>query len=254
MKNWLSPALLSLFLVAPSVQAELPNLAIFTEQYSPFNFIDPDDKTNRVQGIAVDLMVEMLQKSGSSQTLKDIKLVPWARGYNDVQENTNTVLFSTTRTAERENTFKWVCPIAELKTELVALKSRAIKITKEADILNYVLATVRDDVGEELVIKAGVPVEKLSRATKYDANLKKVESGRADMYVGSMDSVASMCKTLGCDPEAFEPVYTLDISHLCYAINKNTDDKVVETLQKSLDGILAEGRFAELKKKYEKWE
>ncbi len=253
MKHGLAARLLAVFLAAPLVQAEMPNLTILTEEYVPFNFIDQEDPDKKIQGIAVDLLEEMLKKSGSSQTTKDISLVPWVRGYTNVQKDKNTLLFSTARTTDREAMFKWVCPIHELKTQLIALKSRAIKINNEADIQNYTVATVRDDVGEQLVLKAGVPEKKLDRAPKYSTNLKKLEGGRVDLFVESMERIPSMCKTLGCDPDIFEVVYTMNVSQLCYALNKNTDDKVVQSLQKSLDEILAEGRLKALHEKYEKW-
>ncbi len=235
------------------VHAELPELKIITEEYQPFNFKDPDDPSRKIQGIAVDLLSEMLAKSGSKQTAKDFNLWPWARGYQAVQDETNTVLFSTTRTAERESVFKWVCPINELKTELIALKSSGIKIQDQSEILKYKIGTVKDDVGEQLVVAAGVPVDQLQRTTKYENNIKKVESGRIDLYVGSIESVNAMCKTAGCDPANFEAVYTLNVSQLCYAFNKGTDDRVIATLQAALDELIAAGKLVELNQKYEKW-
>jgi polar amino acid transport system substrate-binding protein len=240
-------------LLTMQVSAELPKLNIITEQYQPFNFVDPDDSTHQVQGIAVDLLAEMLARAGSTQTAKDVQMQPWARGYQAVQSEQNTLLFSTTRTAERESMFKWACPINELKTELIALKSANIKISDKSELIKYQIGTVRDDVGEQLVVAAGVPLDKLQRTTKYENNLKKVETSRIDLYVGSMESVASMCKTVGCDADKFEPVYTLDVSKLCYAFHKDTDDNAVSALQKALDELVAAGKLEELSKKYEKW-
>ncbi|MBU2631115.1 MAG: ABC transporter substrate-binding protein [Proteobacteria bacterium] len=137
--------------------AGFPELVIMTEEYAPYNF----KKDGKVQGIAVDMMVEMLKKVGSSQTLDDIQLLPWARGYRNVQEMPNAVLFSTTRTKERENIFKWVCPINTLRTEVIALKSRNIKINSVQELLKYRIGCVRDDVGEQLIVAAGVPIETL---------------------------------------------------------------------------------------------
>ncbi|MBU3914153.1 transporter substrate-binding domain-containing protein [bacterium] len=238
-------------LMVSTVLADMPQLKIYTEQYEPYNFVDKNNKSRGVQGIAVDLLVEMLEKAGSSQTIGDIKLVPWARGYKELQENSDTLLFSTTRTEQREKEFKWVCPIAALKTEMIALKSKHIVIKNPNEFGNHRIGSVRDDVGEQLIVKAGVPLEKLDRTSQYINNIKKLELGRIDLYVGSWESVLTLCKIHNIDPTVFEPVYTLNVSYLCYAFNRNTSDTVIDKLQSALDKIFASGRMDELRKKYE---
>lgn len=229
-----------------TLAADFPKLLIMTEEYAPFNF----KKDGKVQGIAVDMMAEMLKKVGSSQTRDDIKHYPWARGYNEVQAKSNAVLFSTTRTKEREAIFKWVCPINTLITEMVALKSKNIKISSNAELLNYKIGCVRDDVGQQLTVAAGVPLEKLDRVSSYETNVKKLAAGRLDLYVSSMTSVTLYAEKLGIDPSQFESVYILDESHLCYAFNKDVPDDVIAKMQKAYDELIADGTLANIKAKY----
>ncbi|MBU1564637.1 MAG: ABC transporter substrate-binding protein [Proteobacteria bacterium] len=248
LRNFLS-AIVFVFLSYTIVgAADFPKLLIMTEEYSPYNF----QKDGVVQGIAVDVMVEMLKKAGSSQTLKDIELLPWARGYKQVQDQPNAVLFSTTRTKEREKMFKWVCPIASLKTEMIALKEKNIKIASTADFLKYKIGCVRDDVGQQLVIAAGVPENKLDINAGYEMNVNKLNAGRIDLYASSMTSVTDYAKELKMDPNKFESVYLLDESHLCYAFNQGVSDAVVGQLQKALDELIADGTFAKISAKYQK--
>ncbi|MCP3942134.1 MAG: ABC transporter substrate-binding protein [Desulfobacteraceae bacterium] len=225
-----------------------PKLLIATEEYAPYNF----KKDGKVQGIAVDMMVELLKKVGSSQSLKDIKLGSWARGYKNVLEKPNAVLFSTTRTKEREGLFKWVCPINTLITEAIALKSRNIKITSNKELLNYKIGTVRDDVGDQLVITAGVPKDKLDRVSSYEVNIKKLNGGRIDLYISSMSNVTVYANKMGIDPDRFESVYVLDESHLCYAFNKGVSDDVINKLQTAYNELIADGTFDKISKKYKK--
>lgn len=242
---------LLVFLIVTSgiiLAADFPNLVIMTEEYAPFNF----KKSGKVQGIAVDMMVEMLKKIGSDQTLADIKLLPWARGYRDVQAKSNAVLFSATRTKERENMFKWVCPINTLRTEVIALKSRNIKIDSAQDLLSYKIGVVRDAVGEQTVIGAGVPKSKLDRNSSYVSNVKKLNLGRIDLNVSSLNSVIQDATKSGIDPDKFESVYLLNESHLCYAFNKGVSDQNINKLQKALDKLIADGTFAQISKKYGK--
>ena len=73
--------LLLCFFCGTVVAETVDDIAFITEQYTPYNF-ESDDK---LQGIAVDRLSLMLQRVGSSQTRKDLKSLPWARGYKRVQ-------------------------------------------------------------------------------------------------------------------------------------------------------------------------
>ena len=42
-----------------------------------------------------------------------IQIYPWARAYREIQDTNNTVVFTMSRTKEREKMFQWVGPIVE---------------------------------------------------------------------------------------------------------------------------------------------
>jgi len=225
----------------------VPKFTIYTENYKPYNF----EKDGKIQGIAVELLTQMLEKTGSSQTLTDIKLVPWARGYDAVQKNEKTLLFSTARTEEREDLFKWVCPIKTITEELWALKSKNIKLNTLKDAAKYRIGTLRNDVGEQLVVsRCGVPVDKLQRANKYEFNVKKLMAGRIDLFPMSHISLTVFSKELGLDINKFESVFVLNTSHLCFAFSKDTSDDVIAKFQKALDELIEAGAPQQLTKKY----
>ena len=225
----------------------VPEFTIYTEDYKPYNF----EKDGKIQGIAVELLTQMLEKVGSSQTLADIKLVPWARGYNAVQKNEKTILFSTARTEEREDLVKWVCPIKTITEELWALKSKNIKLKTLKDAGKYRIGTLRDDVGEQLVVsRCGVPVDKLQRANKYEFNVKKLMADRIDLFPMSRASLTIFSKELGFDINKFESVFVLDTTYLCFAFSKDTSDDVIARFQKALDELIEAGVPQQLKKKY----
>ena len=72
-----------------------------------------------------------------------------------------TYLFSTTRTVDREQLFKWVGPIAVNRVVLIAAKERNLKINSVAELENYGIGVVGDDVAEQFLLNAGVPKENL---------------------------------------------------------------------------------------------
>ena len=111
----------------------------------------------KLQGISVDIIDAMFKQMGSKRTKDSIKLKPWATGYKITLKKKNCMLFSTTRTAQRENLFKWVGPIIATKIGIIAPKEKHIKISNVKELNNYKIGAVIKDIGEQLLIAQGIP-------------------------------------------------------------------------------------------------
>ncbi len=226
----------------------LPEFIIITEEREPYNF----KKDGTITGISTDVLLLVLERTGSTQTSNDIKLYPWARGYRMIQEKPNTILFTTARTKERENLFKWVGPISEIEYQIYALKSKNIKINSFQDLKKHNIGTIRKDVTEDfLVNKAGMSVDDFDRASLNSKNMLKLSLGRIDLVAQSYVSMINSCKESGLSPDDFEPVFVLDKKGMYFAFNNNTPDHVVEKLQAAFDSIKKEGKLAEIFSKYD---
>jgi polar amino acid transport system substrate-binding protein len=224
----------------------LPQFLIMTEDWPPYQF----KKGGTFEGIAVDLMVLMLKKTGSNQNRKDIFLYPWARGYDQLLSQENTILFSMTRTNERENLFKWVGPIFTNSTFLIAMKSKNIKIISTDDIKQYRIGTIIKDASELFVTRLGIPLDKLQRNTISSNNVKKLAANRIDFVVSGWTQFENDANFLGIDPELFESVYEIDRSEISYAFNKKTPDWIIEKFQKAFDLIIKGDELTKITKKY----
>lgn len=227
----------------------LDDLTFITEELPPFNF----EYDGKRQGIAVDTLVEMLAASSAKKTRADIKLWPWARGYDTVMKEKNTVLFSTMRTAAREKLFKWVGPIISTRIVLVAKKNRGIKIRAidELNRMNLKIGVIREDIGDLLLAKMGVDKDKILQANSGVSVAKMLHAGRVDLWAYSAPVILWNLKELGYDTGEYEEVYTLTESDQIYfAVNKDTDDKLVAKLQAALDQLKANGKFNEIVARY----
>ncbi len=227
------------------------DINFITENYPPFNFVE----NGKLQGISVELLVLMLNKLKAKQTLADIHLKPWARGYNALLKNPNTSLFSTVRTEERENLFKWVGPIKATSISLIAKKNRNIKINSEKDISNYKIGVIRDDVGEQLLLKSGIASKNLDRIGGINVitqSIKKLDKSRFDAWAYDETVALWTIKKFGFDPADYEVVYTLQKGELYYAFHKDTSDLLIEKLQNALDELKKEGVHQKIVDKYQK--
>lgn len=243
-----SAVLLMLFAL-PSFGQSIDDLVFITEEYPPFNF----EQQGTSKGIAVDALVEMLALAGSKTTRTDIKVWPWARGYETALNEKNTVLFSTTRVPARENLFKWVGPIMPARNVLMAKKSRRIKLNAIDDLnkMNYKVGVVREDIGSQLLLDAGVNKDKTFQANSGVSVAKMLHAGRVDLWAYGAPVILWNLKELGYATSDYEEVFTLSASQQYYfALHKSTDDKVVAQLQAALDQLKANGRFNQIVARY----
>lgn len=226
----------------------LPTFSIVTEDRKPYNF----EENGVVKGISVDLLVLILKRIGSHQTRHDIKIYPWARAYKILQEQPNTILFTTILTKERENMFKWVGPIIQDITQLYALKSKNIKITSPSELKKYRIATYLDDSGEQILVKEyGLSLDDLHRSASQIAGLRRVYYGRNDLFVGNQPTLEHLSKKAGFNSDEFEPVFVLHINKLCYAFHYDTSDDIIELFQQALDRLKKEGEVDKIFEKYQ---
>jgi len=244
---WLGVVYSLLLSIPITVSAEpLPKFNIITEDWKPYQF----KENGQLKGIAVDLLVLMLEKIGSDQQRDDIQLYPWARGYNLLKNQKNTILFSTTRLKKREKLFKWVGPIFQNTTYLIGKKSRKYKIKSVKDLHNYRIGTIINDASEEYMKNIGIPLKKLQRNTKAVYNIKKLEIDRIDFVVCGWLAFVHDAREAGVNPDLYAPVYTVDVADVSYAFNIKTPDWIIRKFQAALDTIKSEGKLDELFQRY----
>ena len=235
--------------MATSLPAEtIDDLTIVTEEYPPFNFTTGEKR----QGIATDTLIEMLKLSASNQTRADIAFLPWARAYNLAVNNRNVLLYSTTRTEAREKLFKWVGPILKSKFVLFARKDAHLKIDSVSDINERELnvGVVLHDVGEQMLLNQGLNRARLYRYHKGTDMVKMLHNNRIDLLAYGQIATHWFFQDQGYAPDDFEEVFFLQKSDYYYALNKQTDDKIVSQLQAAFDQVKESGKLEEIVRDY----
>lgn len=240
---------LIMLLSTTSLRAQtLDDLILITEEYPPFNFTEE----GTTQGIATDLLIEMLKQIGAGQTREDIGLLPWARGYSIALSTEDVLLFSTTRTAAREDLFKWVGPIIRSKIVLFARKDRKINLSNIEDINQKKLrvGVVLNDVGEQILLKLGVKRKQIYRYNKGVHLVDMLQKGRIDLLAYGKLATRWNLKSLGFDPNDFETIHALQQAEYYYALNRKIDDRIVTQLQSALDQLKKSGALDRIVKRY----
>ena len=168
-------------------------------------------------------------------------------------DKADTCLFSTTRTPERENLFKWVGPISPTTISILARKEKKIKINSIDDIKKYRVGVTIDDIGEQLLVTAGMKLTELERMGGVDVivnSIKKLDKDRIDLFAYEENAVKWEIKTKDFNSAEYEVVYTLKEGEVYYVFHKETSDSIIETLQNALDELKSDGEYQKVLDKY----
>jgi polar amino acid transport system substrate-binding protein len=253
MKRLIVMALFLLFSSMGTAQT-IEDIQWITEEYPPYNYVENDD----LKGIAVDTLLAVWKKIGLNKTVKDIKVVPWARGVKMVKTKPGTCLFSTTITKERKDVLGWkfVYPIPlisdESENQVIARKSKNIVFNSMEDLkkFNGTYGVVRGDVGEGLLMEAGVNTANLDKAANPISLVKKLDKGRYDLISYSFSTAKTKMKEAGIDASKYHIIFVFPPKPMGYAFYHSTDKSILEKLQKALDELHIEGVTEKIRMKY----
>ncbi|MDE1464898.1 substrate-binding periplasmic protein [Spartinivicinus poritis] len=230
---------LLLFSSMLSVAEVTPNFRVIllTENYPPYN-MSVDDKNfargDNVDGLATDIVREMFKRAGVKYSLS--LRFPWKRIFELTVQKRRYGLFSTSRTPEREDLFKWVGPIASSDWVFMTLKDKPIKINNLDEARPYRIGGYKGDAKAKYLESQNF---KLHLSFRDNENIKKLQAGKIDLwatgdlsgrYLAAQDNFRDLKK-----------VFTFKKSQLYLAMNKETPNAVIEALQKALDSMEEDG-------------
>lgn len=219
---------------------------VVTEEWAPYNYAE----NGVVKGMSTEIVEATLRKANLSF---DIQLFPWIRAYTMVQENRNTLIYTISRTKERENMFKWVGPLAPRTQYLFKLKKREdLKVESLADVKEYITGVVRGDAMEQFLQKEGFVLNKNFEEVPYPKqNVRKLFHGRIDFITGNELDLAVLVKKLGYNYSDVEKTLLLiDKGGYYMAFHKDTSDAVVNKTRKAFEAIKISGKLDQIKNKY----
>jgi len=207
---------------------------VYTEHSPPYNFLD----NGKVKGSSTRLLEELFAKSGHQFFDNSIQLLPWARGYNKVLNETNSMIYSMVRSPEREALFQWVGPIGKMTLGIIAKKSAHLVATSPEMLYRYKIAAIPDTASEQALIDLGFPSSNLDRFANRTSQLQKLKENRVDAIAFSVEAAFSSLEAMGCDIKEYEVVYILKESDLYFAFSKEINPKLIADLNAILKTLI----------------
>ncbi len=217
-----------------------------TENLPPLNYLEDGNP----QGFSVELLRMMASQAG---VRLELQVLPWQRAMQVAEANAQSVLFSLTRTPEREAQFQWVGPIAQRRILFYKLASRAdLTLTQLADLGGSRIGVVRDSAADRALQAAGLrPGIELEHGLDDATNVRKLIAGRME-YVTLLDWAAAWnLRQLQLPYGTLQAVMEQDVSKsYWYGLRLDANPALVRRLQAALDTIRRDGRYERLRQRY----
>lgn len=242
----LSQIVLALSLLTSNSSSQAQTLQIYTQAWPPYSY----EHQGKLTGYSTELLKAVLLEAAVDANYTTLS---WRRAYQQASTQANTLLYTTTRTPEREDLFEWIGPIGVRKLWLFKLKDRTdIQIKGVNDLKKYKVSIVRDTSSLKLVMERGLfPRNQIDEAPTTASNVKKLFFKRVDLILATNGGANFELSQLPYPKDAMEPVYLLNDEFLFYfAINKKTDPLTIEKIRNAFEKVKASGLIESLKKKY----
>jgi len=242
MKNCVLNILILFVLSFCSSGLHADELTIYTEEWKPVSF----SENGEIKGLGVEVVQEILKRLGSRD---NIKVVPWARGWRNLLENPNVVLFTMTRTYEREKLFAMIGPVAVGTTNFYAKKGSGITLRNMEDAKKIRrIGVYRSAVEEQILTKEGFSNLEVTSVPLHSA--KKLMAGRIDLWCNANLTAGKILEDAGYSVNDVENVFTIRENHLYIAMSRGTSEKTVSMWKNTLEAVKKDGTFARI---YDKW-
>jgi len=204
------------------------DIRIITEDNPPYNFYD---ERGNITGQSTEVVKEIAKELGGEAR---IEMLPWAEGYELVQKEPGTMLYSTSRIPARDAAFKWVGPIGFDDEWFYTKRGSDIQIGSLDDAKKVgSIATYKDDANEVFLTEKGFVNLQMNRDDR-ECILKLVE-GKADLWMGTASRLSFITYDAGINPAELQPVLYVTRFDFYMAFNRNTPDSVIKSWQASLD-------------------
>ncbi len=219
------------------------SLSLYTEISPPSQFLGADGK---LTGFSVELVQELQKKVKNTDP---IEVIPWVRGYHELQSKPNVALFTIARTEEREHLFQWVGPIREISFQFYVKAGSTVSLTslEQAKALQRI-GVYKEDVREQYLTRMGFT--NLDRSLDNLTIVKKLMDGRVDAFVSSPEAVGPILKAAGYSPEEVRGTYTFLRIRGYIAFSKTTPARLVKSWSQALETLKADGTYERLFRKY----
>lgn len=203
-------------------------ISIYSEIWPPFQI---RDEKGKLTGPATEQVTTALNEAELSY---DIQTMRWARALNLIRLKPNALVYSISRTPEREKEFYWIARLGRVHTKLLSLSENNDIISDPSELKNYVIALKRSEASLDYFLNLGlVPEKNIVFVNDTEQALRLLNRGRIDFYPISAAGLKPSLESTGYHSSKFKYVYYFkELSFDFYiAANKESNPAFIEFLK-----------------------
>jgi polar amino acid transport system substrate-binding protein len=223
---------------------------VVTEELPPYNMT----RDGVLTGMSTEVVQAVLKQANMQAPIQSM---PWARAYDLALHTPNVLIYSITRTTEREHLFKWVGTIAASRWYLYSSASHPVRLLALDDARDWQTATVNEDVGEQYLMARKFQIgQQLQSSNRYAFNYQKLQSGHVDLWISDELNAYYLARQAGDDPartlvQSMRVPELEDAGGFSMAFSAGTPDTTVQLFQKALDTVRANGTYDAIARKWQ---
>lgn len=234
----------------PAIQAgaaEGDRFYLFTESYPPYNAAVTGQgfahNAEDITGICTEMVKAMMSRLDYDFVMK---MRDWSWAYSWVKGRENHGLFCTARTEERESQFQWVGPLASITWTLFAAPGSDITLDSLDEARQYTIAGYKGDVMSDYLIDQGFEV---ITTVSGEQNPRRLTLGQADLWVTD-GLVGPLVAEDVHAISGLRPVLVFRETPMYLAVSNETDQAVVDDLQRAVDQAREAGELSAILAEY----
>ena len=225
-------------------QDAVADIDAYGEEFAPYSFM----RDGKPAGISTDLLKRACTEAGLRCK---IRITPWMRAYHTAMIQKNALVFSTSRTPERESRFQWVGPILPRAVSLYVLTATNFSPERLAGRDGFIIGTVYNDVSVDALRRLGVPDSAMENSPTLDDAQRKLMAGRISAVINTDVGMKWFLHSHGYDFSAVKAVMPMpETGAYYYALNPEMDPAIAGKLQAGLETAMRNNALTEILDSY----
>lgn len=228
--------IVSLFFFCVSFVLQSQALRIITVVEPPASYLDSH---GQLTGYSVEV-VQAIQRSLDDKTV--IEVLPEARAIHIARTEPNVLLFSFSRTPNREDEFYWIGQLIVKTWSAYSLSSTPIQIENMEQLRKVkAIGVVRGDIREEWLTEQGFT--NLHPSVNHKQNIHRLRSGRLDLIAYESQGIQHLLWEEGLETDDIKSVYQLKTSDVYLLMSKSgTDPKLMQRWKSATEKFRRSGQ------------
>lgn len=220
-------------------------ITVVTENLPPYQIVNSDGSLDGYATEVIKALFELTKDKAKFEVL------PWARAYNKALWESNVLIYSLSKTKDRENKFHWVGPLHYQKFYFWGLSDKFAKPVNSVDSLKDLPIAYSTAYNSAEYLQS-LNFSKTHKVSKNDQALSMLYKGRVDTIVLNDLMLKLLQKNTQFHNRNLIKLYEAAgiNGYLNIAFSKNTDPAMVRRFQLAYAELERNGKLKEIREKW----